>query len=108
MDWPGAGTRIYLVGSVPTCTAGDKEARGFKKQPQTVQVWLHPSILEMDQEGLLRLALLHHVLAGPQCNLPTMEQQCSWDASSGCELLLKFPLLCLTTEENSLWPADTQ
>lgn len=52
MDWPGAGTRIYLVGSVPTCTAGDKEARGFKKQPQRVQVWLHPSILEMDQEGL--------------------------------------------------------
>lgn len=57
MDWPGAGTRIYLIGSIPTCTVGDKEAKGFKKQSQTVQVWLHPSLLEMEPGGVVEAGI---------------------------------------------------
>ena len=110
MDWPGAGSRIYLLSSVPTCTARGKEAGAFKKQClRAVQVWLHPSILEMEPGGAVEAGIAAPwVLAAPHCSLPTMEQQCSWDASPGCELLLKFPLLCLRSEENSLWPAGMQ
>ncbi|KAJ7416037.1 hypothetical protein BTVI_36402 [Pitangus sulphuratus] len=37
-----------------------------------------------------------------------MEEQHSWDAPSGCELLLNFPLPCLRPEENSPCPAGAK
>lgn len=59
MDWPGAGTRIYLLGSMPTCTANNPGHSQSRVSEQSEYGSIQ-GYWRWNQDELLRKELQHH------------------------------------------------